>query len=60
MVEIATRDRQRAVQMGAMGFSNPRWAAAAVQEDWIHTLISGSKDEIERVEMLIQELMNRD
>ncbi|GMR18715.1 MAG: hypothetical protein BMS9Abin33_1150 [Gammaproteobacteria bacterium] len=56
LMNKATATRQRALQSGANSYGNPRWAAAAACESWLHELVGGAPESIARVEVLIDKL----
>ncbi|MGI9392003.1 MAG: hypothetical protein ACR2N8_00480 [Parvibaculales bacterium] len=51
--------RHKALRDGASSDSHPEWAAAAACESWVQTLWLGDKAEIEKVEAIIQELIEQ-
>lgn len=59
LMEEAAADRKRAFQLGATSYGDAKWAAAAASETWLHELVNGTPKGIERVEALIQGLINR-
>lgn len=52
-------ERQRALMMGATSYADPFWAAAAVQESWIHEFLNGTPESIRETERVIARLENR-
>ena len=60
MVNDATDKRHAAMNSGASSYGNPEWAAASACESWLHALAGGDSDEIERVEIIVEELIDRD
>ncbi len=59
LVKEAINARHCALQSGANSYDHPKWAAAAACESWLHELISGTPESLDRVEQLVIELMNR-
>ena len=59
LVNEATTLRHQALQNGANSHGHPEWAAAAVCESWLHELVGGTAESIDRVESLIDKLENR-
>lgn len=53
-----TQQRQLAFNNGATSYASPDWAVPALCESWLLELSSGSKENIHKVEILIEELSN--
>lgn len=59
LLNQATEARKTALKGGANSYGDPAWAAAATVESWLHALIGGDPQSIEKVETLIEELHAR-
>lgn len=59
LVNEATTARHRAMQKGANSHGHPEWAAAAVCESWLHELLGGTAESIDRVDAIVDKLEHR-
>ena len=59
LIGEASAARYRATESGATPYRHPKWAAAAVCENWLQGVASGNGKKIARIERVVYDLENR-